>query len=52
MGIDQEDTAGGDGDSDEEIKVEPVDGKKKSLQMTIRILRFLQLLCEGHFSEL
>jgi hypothetical protein len=52
MGIDQEGSGGGDGDSDEEVKVEPVDGKKKSLQMTIRILRFLQLLCEGHFSEL
>jgi hypothetical protein len=28
------------------------DAKEKTLKMTIRILRFLQLLCEGHFSLL
>lgn len=28
------------------------DAKEKTLKMTIRILRFLQLLCEGHFSDL
>ena len=26
--------------------------KKRYLAMTIRILRFLQLLCEGHYAEL
>jgi hypothetical protein len=26
--------------------------KKSYLKMTIRILRFLQLLCEGHFAPL
>ena len=26
--------------------------KKKYLAMTVRILRFLQLLCEGHYSQL
>ena len=26
--------------------------KKKYISMTIRILRFLQLLCEGHYSDL
>lgn len=34
-------------------EVEPsADMKEKTLRMTIRILRFLQLLCEGHFSQL
>ena len=28
------------------------DAKEKTLKMTIRLLRFMQLLCEGHYEDL
>lgn len=56
--IDIEEEDEGEGDDEQKVEkpisVEELEEntKKKYLAMTIRILRFLQLLCEGHYANL
>lgn len=54
--VEADDEEGAEDDTKEEkpISVEQLEEntKKRQLTMVIRILRFLQLLCEGHYADL